>query len=800
VKKKVIIVVLVGIIGIMGHTQASVAKALTSLKDKLTALAGVLTGSKAGLVFSEKDLEGIAEKQGYGYKYGNLKLLDDLAQEFNDKKNKYQIAVPVFVGIPSDNIQKFLKDQDFDIASKWGDLIKKYFEKKESREQLLETKRFPEGFLEDRAKLEQAVRDTFDNASKKLEDDFSFDNVFDVKGVDSLIKKIDTNKEKFMVRSTGKEDTKKLANAGGNETVANVSPTVKRILLAMRDVVASYFGQKSLTQRLGAGDPSLFDMTPFTPVLIQRMIGETKDQLPKCGVMFTEEPEGGIAHLSGDKLGTTGITVIQCAYGHNEGVVNSLIPVDTYYVYAGEKAYSIYPVIRPKTHRMVPAKERRLKMKENDEKVVKEPALNKDAVEVLAAFATALEAFYKGSMDVEFVVRDDEKTVYIVQARPIVPSKDMVKPTYIAEPDKISKDNKVAGSAIGVAGGAVRIIKNAEEVVVKSTINEALDAYQKSDSKKIKVIIVGKMAPSTSHEATTFRSEGKPVLYVGQWQEIEKWLENNEMQLVVDPQQGLVARVQKDVPKLTDGWVNYPIPQLLSLNEKFLNQKKFDPMKDLSSLLSEKTLENKGFEKIIKKIRTGIENNKLPSIKEMLKGIKKASEEDALVLLVGLIYKLKYLIAIKSVDTFLVDKDFQEKNRLLIEYLMQCARGLKENSHIEQTDPQYTKRLFFLRFLESLIYQQPERGEIINGHSAVTLIKELTEEGAIKKEGKELTPKAQTLMRLRKIAMTDELAQNWNDFIGFFQKMPRGGQNNFVILIKKIHDLVNSRSKCNDLR
>jgi hypothetical protein len=52
-----------------------------------------------------------------------------------------------------------------------------------------------------------------------------------------------------------------------------------------------------------------------------------------CGVMFTEEPENGIARngKKNEKTGqllTTGITRIECAYGHNEGVVNSQVPVD----------------------------------------------------------------------------------------------------------------------------------------------------------------------------------------------------------------------------------------------------------------------------------------------------------------------------------------------------------------------------------------------------------------------------------------------------------------------------------------
>src|SRR5690606_16762487 len=129
----------------------------------------------------------------------------------------------------------------------------------------------------------------FNLLTNKISSTFSFDDAFKTQNLDPLISTILQSNEKLMVRSTGKEDTKELANAGGNESVSNVSPTAKTILQAIGTVVASYFGKKSLIQRLGAGDTSLFDPIPFTPVLLQRMIGEKDKQIPKCGVMFTEE-------------------------------------------------------------------------------------------------------------------------------------------------------------------------------------------------------------------------------------------------------------------------------------------------------------------------------------------------------------------------------------------------------------------------------------------------------------------------------------------------------------------------------
>jgi len=83
VKKKVIIVVLIGIIGVMGHTQASLTTALTSLKDKLTALAGVLTGSKPSIEDPK-----VEKLRDFLKKHGIETHPDDLATLDLSKKGK----------------------------------------------------------------------------------------------------------------------------------------------------------------------------------------------------------------------------------------------------------------------------------------------------------------------------------------------------------------------------------------------------------------------------------------------------------------------------------------------------------------------------------------------------------------------------------------------------------------------------------------------------------------------------------------------------------------------------------------
>jgi phosphoenolpyruvate synthase/pyruvate phosphate dikinase len=358
----------------------------------------------------EKDLDNIAITQGYGYKTANLTLLSDLCK--NLKNDTYAFDVPQFFGISSKDIQTFVKNiLKKDLAQEWDDLINTYSLKDNDwLTKAITSKKFPDGFLAGAKAIEVSINKSFDDVIKNNKQDLK-DLFQDIKEI-SIPENLKT--EKLMVRSTGKEDTDKLANAGGNESVANVDPETNQILMAMKIVIASYFSEKSLTQRLGAGDQSIPE-APFTPVLIQRMIGE-KDEtnLPRCGVMFTEETEGALSKIIKGK--TSGITIIQCAFGHNEGVVNSIVSVDTYIVDSDEQQHA---VIRPKQFRIAPIEALKLDRKDNDPAYINRPVLEPHAITAMKQLATELETFYKKPMDVEFVIfkEENKETIYIQDLR-----------------------------------------------------------------------------------------------------------------------------------------------------------------------------------------------------------------------------------------------------------------------------------------------------------------------------------------------------------------------------------------------
>lgn len=165
----------------------------------------------------------------------------------------YRVRVPAFVGISHSRILAFI-DQHLDqsLNSKWSAIREKYF-KNSTREsadggsssvggsvledtisQLLTTKQFPGEFLKEVEQLGSSIKEIFAM--------HNFDCASELSTLGTGIR--------LMVRSTGKEDTKDLANAGGNETVVNIQPTVADVSSAMGIVVASYLGEKSLKQRL----------------------------------------------------------------------------------------------------------------------------------------------------------------------------------------------------------------------------------------------------------------------------------------------------------------------------------------------------------------------------------------------------------------------------------------------------------------------------------------------------------------------------------------------------------------------
>jgi hypothetical protein len=704
-----------------------------------------------------RQLTQTAEVEGFGYKKANLDQVNELCKQ---NFGPYMLEVPQYAGIPSTVVQLLLKRHGLDVSARWTQLLQTHYPpgNEELRARVFQSKNFSPAFMEDCEELRQEITDAFrEMASGNLE------QLFEVAGLAFVIDGVKERQERLMVRSSGKEDTVELANAGGNTSVANVIPSPEEILQAIAQVVSSYFGERSLKQRAGANDPSLFDPVALTPVLIQRMIGERNPTaLPKCGVLFTEDCESRSPNAREVRV-TSGITVVQAAYGHNEGVVNGLIPVDTYYI---NEQRTLFPIIRPKTHRMMPTERSgELRLTENDPIKASTTALSLSAIQTLKNFSQTLEQFYGRPMDVEFVIEEPNK-IYIVQARPLVHHTDNVTASYLLKPRQLPASHFVKGSTIGAAGGGIRVASS-KEVVMASTIGRALDDFQAlQNPQEIQVILVGRFAPATSHWATVFRLAGKPVLYTDQLSTVQSWLENPDARLLISPQQGLIV-YQRAGAALTvnelqaqglcaAGWVTYPAAALLSVCPE-LSSHEPSP-NDWTPQICPALRDSQKWAQF----QQGV--GQLP-VQEVFEALPNAQGEKLNMLLAILLFTIQRISENRALDP-------EQKATLarLQSHAFAYAKSIQQNGHFGPNDPQFGCKLLPIHFLKALFYAQADSDELVDGQSLALTLREIREEEAIasalEKQGIVLkNPLSLSLLRLNQFVIQPEIAQRYRHMI-----------------------------------
>ena len=793
-------------------------------------------------------LEDHAVKKGFGYKTANLTALNAFAQEIK-LEGGCVCAVPEFVGISDAEIKDFLRECGFDVVSKWDAFkVKENLNLKDS----LAKGQYPDGFLAALKKdFEHEINTLFTQKLASIRSGNEVDRLlalFNKSAGGSCLKpetitgirSIHTllfnsagsldDAKRLMVRSTGKEDTDTLANAGGNESIANVKGEAADIFKAIGDVVVSYFMEKSMQQRLGANDPSIFDV-PFTPVLIQRMIGETPrnmaitavdaqaisgNKITRCGVMFTEELEGGISaegkKWPNGKVKTSGITLIQASYGHNEGVVNSLVPVDTYYI---ANDGNVHYVVKNKTHRKVPAtanpENKKLFDLPNPSALIGVPALNQKEIKSLKKVANALEHFYKQPMDVEFVIdySRNPHVIYIVQARPLVHKKNRENPSYL-DPDFFDakqatfndlrrkvKNTQKNLDVIGVGGGAVRCITDRDHCIVSKTIGEALTINNKSSKKRqIEAVIVGQMAPATSHEATTFRGEGKLVLCaedVATYRSIAAMLQAVGSSLVVDAQQGACIQLLGELTNqekqllIKSGWINYPIPLLASVVGDgspifipyVMNRlgNKLETKEQLLAALSLTDIKDLTFTYCIRILRN--KSHDVDLVGAALKGI--------LLLIQELTTKLQ--VALLQDERLLADiNKLSQQSVHCIKDIQNCFRG---NGLLDEQCYR-----FKVRILEALLLQQPTETQVLAGNSWTLLLKGMQKAKKIHEkigvkptdtvDEKEAYRRLVEVTKLKDHALTPELANKWTAFVGTIKNASKNEKIAFYGMVKTL--------------
>lgn len=481
----------------------------------------------------------------FGNKAANLRELEQFCASISSQSIRVQI--PEICPLSHDFIQGHLNQH----APQWNHLWE-LFVKEQGKSTTLEPKA-----LNHLQQLQSLIKKTF------------IDHPID-KELTDFAKLMEDKQVNLMVRSTGKEDDVTAANPGGNESVAAVQPNIHSISQAIGVVIASYFSEKSLKQRL-LSPPPANDITqpPFMPVLLQRMIGEAVH----AESVEKKENNNDIV-CSGVIYTNAGRITIQSAPGHGELIVNSKAPFDTFFISQGDV---VYPTVYQKRYRLAPVeeeKERKLTFVENPSQIQNTASIPTHKALEIAKLGRLIEQHYGMPMDVEFVYNPTEEMIYLVQARPI-PQGDrgQLLPSSFP-PDKmleIKKDKSIdiiKGSVISPADHAAKVITKKEELLICDNIEEALYQYLAQTNSKVKAVIVKNMAPSTSHEAAQFNAKAIPVLQVEDTNKIEEALQIDNRVLIIDPQRNQIVN-------WTDKIKNYALAEEELYREKILERGRF---------------------------------------------------------------------------------------------------------------------------------------------------------------------------------------------------------------------------------
>lgn len=558
-------------------------------------------------------------------------------------------------------------------------------------------------------------------------------------------------KNRLSVRSSSEEDSEECDNAGGNDTVSNVSAAWEHVLPAVRKDILSLFDEKSLEQRLLAG--SQIDIFPTTSCFLQVMVGD-HDRPGRfySGVGFQEEPIGQ----------TDKTSILQVAPGHGEYVVNSKGPVDDYYVSCAEQ---IHPVIREKPFRKVPGDEGNLKLVENSPALSRSSSLTDDQVITLHRLLRALREEQQGPVDIEFVVDKWENKIYLVQVRPVVYEQLERKPAYLVLKEEMSKKHLTQAGMI--LSGRKRPEKVAsQEVVIAQSLPKAYEKFRAiQDKASIKAIFVALRGTSTSHEGTQFRRRHLPVFYLPApgYAKTEALL-NKKQSLWIDPVQGLIiSGVQKEL-EVQEGLPFSPIPAERSLRAY--------SEKDQSTLLAI--------------LPVSARFSELQPMHRLLEQLKNSSDQQQGELIVEQLLKTlqfyfsyAYQKAQSSSQTQLI--------RALAIDLFQQAVHLKSQL---STAPRSQERLFPLRFLEAQVYQTTSAG-LVDAESIKTVAEEQRSEKIIRTAYPTPELSEEQLlyyfqyMKLTKLALTKKVEKDWHQLVSEILKNPESNHNQTLALLCK---------------
>ncbi|MBA2726802.1 MAG: hypothetical protein H0U49_01335, partial [Parachlamydiaceae bacterium] len=420
------------------------------------------------------------------------------------------VTVPLSQGLSSQQVQHFLQSVAPEIFVHWQQLAVLHASYNEAAP-----------FLEnpEAAAHLKAIQDNIEVAFAKAgSDEQAFAMLGLSKEIQTWLSEMAKQGAYLMVRSTGAEDSRKHANAGGNESPCYVVPIQAAFCKAIGVVVRSYFGAGSLQNRLNA------DLNPFKEklklaVTSQELIGEpiggTEDpkQIPISLVLFSNEP----LYIGNEKFR---VMRISATYGHGEGVVgNKGIASDTALILQSasqpDQLYVLYDN-QLKPTRLAPVRDQTGKITlekiPNCDEMAQRPALSNELIQRLYEWGVIGEKFFDDfPTDMEIVIKGNK--IYPVQARPI--NRPMLLPTYldlkkIALATSTPITQTLRGEMVVPGLASVVKIEQPTEILLADTLEKAEKLFVKGQHK---LVVVAESEPANSHPVVNFSNLGIPCLY-----------------------------------------------------------------------------------------------------------------------------------------------------------------------------------------------------------------------------------------------------------------------------------------------
>lgn len=237
------------------------------------------------------------------------------------------------------------------------------------------------------------------------------------------------------------EDLPNASFAGQQATFLNIKGE-HHVLQSVKECIASLFTDRAIVYRVSNG----FDhMKVALSVGIQQMVAVTSEC---AGVMFTIDTESGFKNA----------VVVSSIYGLGENIVQGHVSPDEFIVFKPTMAILKHK-LGTKKLRMVPSPNSQTKNLPVSVQDQERYSINDDQVKTLAHWGMLIEKHYGHPMDIEWALDNDDKQLYIVQAR--AETVQSRRDTNIIEEYKLTEEGKliVKGTSVGSKIGTGRVSK-----------------------------------------------------------------------------------------------------------------------------------------------------------------------------------------------------------------------------------------------------------------------------------------------------------------------------------------------------